>query len=355
MGMRPLEAKRIVVLAPNWLGDAVMALPAMASVCRTVSRSHVSVAARQSVSGLFELVHGFTDIVCLEGTWRRDAQLLKAGAYDAALLFPNSFRSAWIARWAGIGECWGYCGDGRSLLLSTAVERPSALLHQSDYYRHLIQALAFSAETTHPCVDIPVRFIKPVYDQLQEHGYDGVSPLIVLAPGAAYGTARQWEPANVARLIKKLITNQDAVCVLVGAFNDRVTGTTVLRALEPELVTGSHVINLIGVTTVPELAALLALSNAYIGNDSGASHLAAAVGTPVVTVFGPTNEHASAPMTGKESGRVEVIAHQVWCRPCMLRECPIDHSCMTGVKPDSVYAATLRVMALKDRSRNTIT
>jgi heptosyltransferase-2 len=354
MGMQPLEAKRIVVLAPNWLGDAVMALPAITSVCRTAS-SHVSVAVRQSVSGLFELVHGLTEIVCLEGNWRRDAQLLKAGAYDVALLFPNSFRSAWVARWAGIDERWGYCGDGRSLLLSMAVERPSELLHQSDYYRHLTQELAFSAEATHPCIDIPVRFIKPVYDQLQEHGYDGVSPLIVLAPGAAYGTAKQWEPANVAKLIKKLIEKQDAVCVLVGTFNDDMTGTAVLRALEPELVTESHVINLIGVTTVPELAALLALSNAYIGNDSGASHLAAAVGTPVVTVFGPTNEHTSTPMTGKESGRVEVVTHQVWCRPCMLRECPIDHSCMTGVKPDSVYAATLRVMALKDRSRNTIT
>lgn len=352
--MQPLEAKRIVVLAPNWLGDAVMALPAITSVCRTAS-SHVSVAVRQSVSGLFELVHGLTEIVCLEGNWRRDAQLLKAGAYDVALLFPNSFRSAWVARWAGIDERWGYCGDGRSLLLSMAVERPSELLHQSDYYRHLTQELAFSAEATHPCIDIPVRFIKPVYDQLQEHGYDGVSPLIVLAPGAAYGTAKQWEPANVAKLIKKLIEKQDAVCVLVGTFNDDMTGTAVLRALEPELVTESHVINLIGVTTVPELAALLALSNAYIGNDSGASHLAAAVGTPVVTVFGPTNEHTSTPMTGKESGRVEVVTHQVWCRPCMLRECPIDHSCMTGVKPDSVYAATLRVMALKDRSRNTIT
>ena len=352
--MRPLEAKRIVVLAPNWLGDAVMALPAITSVCRTAS-SHVSVAVRQSVSGLFELVHGLTEIVCLEGNWRRDAQLLKAGAYDVALLFPNSFRSAWVARWAGIDERWGYCGDGRSLLLSMAVERPSELLHQSDYYRHLTQELAFSAEATHPCIDIPVRFIKPVYDQLQEHGYDGVSPLIVLAPGAAYGTAKQWEPVNVAKLIKKLIEKQDAVCVLVGTFNDHMTGTAVLRALEPELVTESHVINLIGVTTVPELAALLALSNAYIGNDSGASHLAAAIGTPVVTVFGPTNEHTSTPMTGKESGRVEVVTHQVWCRPCMLRECPIDHSCMTGVKPDSVYAATLRVMALKDRSRNTIT
>ena len=131
------------------------------------------------------------------------------------------------------------------------------------------------------------------------------------------------------------------MCVIAGSEGDRATCAAVRSALGPQ--TATRVIDFVGTTTVRELAALLAMAAACVGNDSGASHLAAAVGVPLVTIFGPTDERTSAPHADTP-GRAEVLTHDVWCRPCMLRECPIDHGCMTGVTPDRVEEAVVRVM-----------
>jgi heptosyltransferase-2 len=161
---------------------------------------------------------------------------------------------------------------------------------------------------------------------------DGAT-LVGFAPGAAYGHAKRWPPSRVAELIARLVSERDAVCVLGGAEGDRSAGREIESALPP----GIRVINLIGRTGLREFAGLLARCRAFVSNDSGAMHLAAAIGVPVAAIFGPTDERVTAP-----AGEHDVLLHQVFCRPCMLRECPIDHRCMKGVSVGAVFEAVSR-------------
>jgi heptosyltransferase-2 len=126
------------------------------------------------------------------------------------------------------------------------------------------------------------------------------------------------------------------MCVTVGSAADRETSRQIIRALPPDAT--SHMVDLTGQTTLEQLAGLLRLADGCVANDSGAMHLAAAIGTPLVAPFGPTNEFETAPLT-REGCFAKVLTHRVWCRPCMLRECPIDHRCMKGITPDRVLAA----------------
>jgi heptosyltransferase-2 len=164
----------------------------------------------------------------------------------------------------------------------------------------------------------------------------------VFAPGAAYGTAKRWLLPYVARVATDLVRDRRATCVMVGGRGDAPAVMEVMGRLDAGA--RAHVIDLTGQTTIEALAGVLSLSAACVANDSGAMHMAAAVGTPVVALFGPTREHETAPLT-RANGRAEVLTHPVWCRPCMLRECPIDHRCMKGIAPDRVYAALTSLLS----------
>jgi heptosyltransferase-2 len=177
-----------------------------------------------------------------------------------------------------------------------------------------------------------------------ERGWTAESPVIVLAPGAAYGRAKQWIPSHVVRLVTDLTRNRHVTCVLVGSHGDAAT-TAAIRAGVPEDCR-PRVLDLAGATTLAVLSGILSLARTCVSNDSGAMHLAAAVGVPVVAIFGSTNERATSPLT--HAGiPAEVLTHPVWCRPCMLRECPIDHRCMTGIEPRQVLEAVDRLAELR--------
>jgi heptosyltransferase-2 len=177
---------------------------------------------------------------------------------------------------------------------------------------------------------------------LAGRGWDPSRPLVALAPGAAYGTAKRWLPAHFARLATMVAAERQAQCVLVGSAGDCETADSVREMADRSRPDG--VIDLTGETTLEALAGVLSLAAACVSNDSGAMHLAGAVGVPLVALFGPTREYETAPLS-KAGARAEVLINPVWCRPCMLRECPIDHRCMKGLSPDTVFAAVDRLMA----------
>ncbi|HEU4928162.1 MAG TPA: glycosyltransferase family 9 protein [Vicinamibacterales bacterium] len=318
---------------------------------------------------------------------REAAQLREAGA-DAILLFTNSFRTAWAGRRARISRRLGYRAYGRSLLLTQAVRTPRQRVHQSEYYLHLVRELGLvdgrglKAPALQPDIGSPESpdiglpespdiglpespdvglpespdvglpesvapgpsgpggssiHITPetrhrVDAFLKTVGVDRSAPLVGFAPGAAYGHAKRWPPDRVARVIARLGA-RGVTCVMVGAGADRDAG----REIESTLPAGSRVVNLIGRTDLRLLTGLLASCHAFVSNDSGAMHLAAAVGVPVAAIFGPTDERVTAPL-----GDHDVIIHQVFCRPCMLRDCPIDHRCMRRVSVDTVFDAVAR-------------
>ena len=381
----PGEIERLIIRAPNPLGDAIMSLPAMAAVRAALGHRTLIVAAAPSVAPLFEEITAVApDQVITLNQAREVAQLREAGA-DAILLLTNSFRTAWVSRQARIPRRLGYRAHGRSLLLTEGVRKLRQRVHQSEYYLHLVRELGFddgrglkapalhpdsaadndgvafndvapgpSGPLTAPGLPRDIGLPDPVAPGplgpggsfiqttpetrqradafLKTLGVDRSAPLVGFAPGAAYGHAKRWPPDRVAQVIARLGA-RGVTCVMVGADGDRAAG----REIESALPAGSPVVNLIGRTDLRLLSGLLASCDVFVSNDSGAMHLAAAVGVPVAAIFGPTNERVTAPL-----GDHDVIIHQVFCRPCMLRDCPIDHRCMRRVSADTVFDTVIR-------------
>lgn len=338
-------SERLVVVAPNWLGDAVMALPAFADLRRHYSRAHIAVAARPAVAPLFEMVPGVDAVMRLPGGggpraltgWRSDATALGEGGFDAAVLWPNSFASAWIAKQANIRERWGYATDWRRRLLTRAVPLAPAGLHQSEYYQRLSTALGITPGS---------RFaeVRPDRDRarglLREVGLDVDEPFVAFAPGAAYGAAKQWLPTRFAELAGLIITQRGWNVLMVGSAADRSTCADIASRLPVTGTRLNRLIDLSGKTDLRELAGVLSLAHTVISNDSGAMHLAGAVGARLIAVFGATNERRTSPLkAGAAAPDPIVITHDVFCRPCMLRECPIDHRCMSRITAARVYEA----------------
>jgi lipopolysaccharide heptosyltransferase II len=314
-----------------------MAMPAMAALRAAFRDRTLVLAAIPSIAPLFHEVTSAApdEVLTVERT--TEASTLRAAGVDAAVLLPNSFRSAWTCRQAGIAHRWGYRAHGRALLLTRGISRPRGKRHQSVYYRHLVTALGFDAPEALPRLEITPETRARVDELLSQHGVDRSASIVGIAPGAAYGHAKRWPPDRVAELIGRL-GSRGAISVLVGAAGDRDAG----REIESSLPHAARVVNLIGRTDLRVFAGVLAACHAFVSNDSGAMHLAAAAGVPVAAIFGPTNEHATAPL-----GDHDVIIHQVFCRPCMLRDCPIDHRCMRGISVGVVFDAVSRRLAAR--------
>jgi heptosyltransferase-2 len=318
---------RLVIIAPNWLGDAVMALPAVADVRRARPEAAIAVAARAPVAPLFHLVPAVDEVITIGRNWAGGAAELAAGGFDAALLLPNSFHAALQAARARIAERWGYRTDWRGGLLTRAITPPFGV-HQVEYYRRLVKALGFPNGPAEPRVEVPPTVRAAAEALLQQAGGDAARPLVAIAPGAAFGGAKRWPPERFAEVANAL-ARDGLQTVMVGSAADRATAAEVLRA------SNSGIVDLVGRTDLAALVGVLALSRRLITNDSGAMHLAAAIGTPLTALFGPTDEHATRPIGAAHT----IVTAQVWCRPCMLRECPLDHRCMRGIDAAAVLAA----------------
>lgn len=324
----PTAGNRLVIVAPNWLGDAVMALPAIADVRRASPHAIIDIAARRSIAPLFRLIDGIHEVIDIAGTD------LRTRSYDAAVLLPNSFHSAFTAWRAAVPERWGYRTQGRGALLTRAIA-PGPRGHQAAYYQHLTGALGYATGAMRPELRVSPEMRRAGGDLLRSAGWDGRALLVALAPGAANGRAKQWPAESFADLARAL--GQDGVvCVLIGAPADAPAAAAVNGALKGAIIPIIP-IDLTGRTDLPTLAGVLVHCRALITNDSGGMHFGAALGVPVTAMFGPSNEEETRPLG---EGRISVLTHQVWCRPCMLRECPIDHRCMRGITVDAVLAAT---------------
>jgi heptosyltransferase-2 len=330
-------SKGIVVIAPNWLGDAVMALPALADVRVHFADASLTVAARRSVAPMFDMVPGVDAVVTLPGrgglraiaSWQEDARVLAGGSFDTAILLPNSFATALIASRAGIAERWGYAADWRGRLLTRAVPKPTAGLHQREYYQALTTALGIPPGPPHASVSADTERAREL---LREIGLDVDEPFVVFAPGAAYGRAKQWLPERFAELADLIINERGWSVLMVGSNADRAACADIAARLPRTGTRMNRLVDFCGKSDLRSLAGVLALARAVVSNDSGAMHLAGAVGTRVVAIFGATNEHRTSPLTpGPDAPPPAILTHDVFCRPCMLRECPIDHRCMRGI------------------------
>ncbi len=338
------RVSRLVLWSPNWLGDAVLALPAMVAVRRQFPDAHLAVAARAGVAQIFrEPTDVRPDaIVELSSRSRENVAALEGGGFDLGVLFPNSFRSAWTLLAARVPARWGYATSMRGWLLTrrSRSARVRGVQHHADYFRRLVRGLGIECGDAPPRLDVSRQSLERAGTLLAGRGVvDGT--LIGFAPGAAYGEAKQWLPERVADVAARLVRERQATCVLLGAPHDREAARAIeswLRAHAPDAA--ARVIDLVGRTGLGTLAGIAARCRVFVSNDSGAMHLAAALGRPVVAVFGPTDERATRPV-----GAHEVVAARVFCRPCLLRDCPIDHRCMKRISSEQVFAAVCRQLA----------
>jgi heptosyltransferase-2 len=322
----------LLIVAPNWLGDAVMALPAIADVVRSKTADRITIAARPAIAPLFTMVSGVHDVLTIR---KGGDDALRRGRFDAALLLPNSFQSAFAVWQAGVAERWGYRTDWRRPLLTRAVAPSVDSLHQAARYQELTRALGYPSGPLECRLDPSGETQAAGRSVLAAAGWNGSDVLVALAPGAAYGGAKRWPAEAFAELAGSLA--QDGIqSVLVGGTGDAAAGEELKNASqrtfrEPAGKNLPAPISLIGQTDLPALAGVVRQCGALVSNDSGAMHFGAALGIPVIALFGPTDERVTRPLGRSGIRQPVLLVHDVWCRPCLLRECPLTHRCMRGI------------------------
>ncbi len=331
---------KILVHATSWLGDAVLSVPALEALRQRWPAAEVVTLARDSVASLYQgqpFVHRTIALgEAARGGWRANEQVaarLRAERFDVAVALPNSFISAWRLWRAHVPERIGYRRDGRGWLLTRAVKPPQRGEipgHESYFYLELLRRAGLLERL--PVVQAIRLTVPPEAQAAAEERLEAAGarrPRVAIAPGASYGPAKCWPAERFAVTADRLREQCDATVILLGNPAEAALGTAVTAAMRHRPV------NLIGQTSPAELAAVLSLCQVFIGNDAGAMHVAAAVGVPVVAIFGSTDPEATGPVTDRRT----LLRHRVSCSPCFLRYCPIDHRCMTGVSVDDVVAA----------------
>ena len=334
---------KILVRATNWVGDAVMSIPTLEAIRGRWPQAEIAILARPGVAELYR-GQGYADRLLVfdhagrhRGVWgrRRLASELRGERFDVAVLLQNAFEAAWIAWRARIPVRIGYNRDARGFLLTRAVDvpRPEEVpAHEAYYYLELLRRAGWTERL--PAVEHIALRVEPAQreraaEMLHRAGARGGAFRVALGPGATYGSAKCWLPERYAALADRLIADFDADVILFGTVAERVVAERISAAMRRRPVT------LVGATSIGDLPALLAVCDLFIGNDSGAMHVAAAVGLPVVGIFGPTDPAGTAPATP----RFRLVRQPVSCSPCFLRECPVDHRCMTRIAVDAVYEA----------------
>jgi heptosyltransferase-2 len=341
--------RRILVRATNWVGDAVMCLPALQALRACFPDSHIAILARPWVADLYR-GQPFCDEVIeydaprgWKGIGRKmaAAKALRLGRFDCAILLQNAFEAALLAWWARIPVRIGYDRDGRGVLLKDRipVPKPGEIpAHQRFYYLELLKRAGL-LESYSP--ESPVAFTsidaarQRGTARFQEYGVTG--HVIGVSPGAAFGSAKRWLPERFAKAAVEVAKAEDATVAIFGTAEEAALGEQVAVMVGRE---GIRVVSLAGKTKLHDFIEMAAACELFLTNDSGSMHIASAMGVPTVAIFGPTDEAA----TGPAGTRYRILRHPVECAPCHLRECPIDHRCMTGVKAEEATGAAQELL-----------
>ena len=329
-----MALNKILLRGPNWVGDAVLAVPAMKAVRSAYPQAEITLLVRPWVAGVFSSAP-FIDRVWSEPRpagltdWISLARRIREKRFDLALLFPNSFESAAMMFLGRVPQRVGYATDGRSWLLTRAIKPTGVKRHQVHYY--LALASAVSASVDRPSIEIAAS----VEEKAQARkllASAGIAPhrkFLALNPGAAYGSAKRWGEDRFAEAGDALALEFDLDVAIVGSETERSIATRIQGLMQ------SRVAVLNGKTSLETLIGTISESFVVLTNDSGPMHIAAALGVPTVAVFGATDDA----VTGPWGPRTRIVKESVDCSPCMLRECPIDHRCMTRVSADAVVRA----------------
>jgi heptosyltransferase-2 len=335
---------KVMVRATNWLGDAVMSLPAIRVIRQVFPQAHIAVVARPWVADLYARESSIDRVIPYPAAKGIGARLdfgraLQAENFDGAILLQNAFDAALMAWMANIPERIGYSRDGRGLLLTRAIPVPEPgdiPRHERFYYLELLRRAGLIDRLP------PVRTIRlEGLEQTRASGsalmsaLGAATPAIGISPGAAYGNAKRWLPERFAEVAQALSPARGSVLIF-GSAAERGLCEQVRTAIG----SGTDARNLAGETSLREFIDLASQCSLFLTNDSGAMHVAAALEVPTVAVFGATDDTT----TGPASPLATVVREHAECSPCLLRECPIDHRCMTRVTSARVIAAASQLL-----------
>lgn len=334
---------KVVVRGTNWIGDAVMTIPAMRELRRIFPSAHISLLTRSWAEGIFRDASFIDEIITIETNRSKlrsvltQVKILREHSFDLAILFPNSIESAVAARLASIPLRFGYATEGRSFLLTNPIPKPEwkDQRHETAYYLNVIAAvekLYLGSETipgSDPNIGLeisPERHMRG-RNLLNSFGIDTSRVTVALGSGSTNSRAKRWGAENFARLNDRLQQESGANVLLLGSADEADVARNVYQAssIKPFDLTGQ--------TDLADAVAILSEVDMFVSNDMGLAHIAAAVGTKTIVIFGPTNPITTRPL----GANVQIIRKDVECSPCMLRDCPIDHRCMTRISADKLF------------------
>jgi len=330
---------RILVRGVNWVGDTILTYPAVQQMKTFFPHSHLTILVSSPLVDLWKTFPYVDEIIPFQkkrgiGSFWEDfniSQSLKERSFDLAVILPRSFRSAFQIYLARIPIRIGYQDGGRSFFLTRGIHRTKEILrsHRVHYFQKLTEPLGKVESSPAPRMFLREENRRWAEQVLKDLDLLDGRPLIGINPGATYGLAKCWYPGRFGELGKRLRKKWNASLLLFGKEEEGSIAKEILKSLE------DGGIDLTGKTNLLQLAALLERCHLLVTNDTGTMHVATAVGTPVVAIFGPTDSSVTGPWG---DGHV-VVREDVPCSPCLKRICPTDHRCMELITVDEVEEA----------------
>jgi len=344
--LRGLEPRNIIVRMPNWIGDLVMATPILHDLRRAYPKARITAMCRSPICELLREDPEIDELFCFSKVSRFSRRMerrsvidkLRGGSYDLGVLLTHSLSSAW---WFWLGKVQnrlGYECNGRKFLLTHSLPFPHNIQNQHlvTTYKMLLEPLGIEVSETAPRLYLSSKEVQDARVLLSRHGVPEGALIVGINPGATYGSAKCWLPERFREVTNRLLKDKE---IYVVYFGDQATA-----GLVKEICSGleSRVINLAGMTSLRELSSLISHCDVLVTNDSGPMHIADAIGTPIVALFGSTSEIVTGPFKA-----ATLIHKHVECSPCYQRTCPIDFRCMKRIQADEVYEAIIKILGAK--------
>jgi heptosyltransferase II len=334
------EIKRVVVRGTNWVGDSVMTLPALRALRRVLPEAKITLVVRPGARGIFSDADFVDEVLTYDrrNVWAVVPQIKewRRRHFDLAILFQNAFEAALIPFLAGVPLRLGYATEARQALLTHPLPLPDwrSSRHEVFYYLFLVTALEqMLFGTSAICESDPDASLTisdarktEAEDLLRACGVRENEPVVALCPGSINSRAKRWPAEAYATLADRLIESKRQV-VLIGSANEVDVSNEVTNHMQQRPIV------LTGKTSLDQITAMLSRVDLVVTNDTGPAHIAAALGRPTLVIFGPTNPLTTRPFAPE----AEILRHPPDCAPCMLRDCPIDHRCMTAITVDEVF------------------
>ncbi len=375
--------KKILIRGVNWIGDAVLTIPAINSVRRAFPDAHISLLVKPWVAEIFKESPDINEIILYEERFNsfsgkfKLARMLKARGFSTAILLQNAFDAAFITWLAGIPDRIGYSRDYRRLFLTRPVPVKKDILkqHQVYYYLNLLkESLNILPENTESLLFLTEEEIRQAKTLLNKSlNLNQESPLIGINPGATYGSAKRWMPERFAELIQRIINELNGRVVIFGSKSEAGIAQEIIQKIEIEKIRSWEdksfsasqplsfltsppansglrpcILNVAGKTNLRELTALISECDTFITNDSGPMHIASALLVPVAAIFGSTDRTVTGPLGNGH----KIVSKDIPCSPCMKRECPVSTTrfreehlkCMTDITSDDVFNALKEIL-----------